>query len=452
MAAMMETAMTATAKQSLDAFLDSERDALISDCTSCGKCVEICPVTPFTDVKPGDEPGVMGGPGGILGLLRDGTPLEGAAKGWADQCNGCGICIPACPEAINPRRMLMLANTVEAEQNSATPQLFRKMSRSIRIMAAMQLAPPEFDRLLRNPKTRPADVVFYTGCNPIRTPHLLFNAMAILDALEVDYEVVGGPGACCGIIQSKWEGDQGRAEKVVDGTIKRFAGFQPRAVLSWCPSCVLHLGETISGFRQASFEFDHVTNYLIERAEGLAAKFIQPVNKRVLLHTHDGMDQVGRNVAQMLAAVPGLTLVDTLSEPGYTCGGSGADRSPGLKAVAREATVARASADDVDILVSLYHGCHGQLSGLEAAGDFEVLNWTDILVQALGQQPHDDISKRYRMQNDWDMVLDEGEIYLKANGIDMDRDWLKSLLPDIFGQTEFKGGLEEFGCGREATQ
>ena len=36
---------------------------------------------------------------------------------------------------------------------------------------------------------------------PIRTPHLLFNAMAILDALEVDYEVVGGPGACCGIIQ-----------------------------------------------------------------------------------------------------------------------------------------------------------------------------------------------------------------------------------------------------------
>ncbi|MFP6774450.1 MAG: (Fe-S)-binding protein, partial [Alphaproteobacteria bacterium] len=224
----------ATAKQTLNDFLDQERNALVSDCTACGKCVEVCPVTPFTDIKSGDEPGVIGG---ILGLLRDGTPLDGAAKDWAGQCNGCGICIPACPEAINPRRMLMLANTVEAEQDSPTPQLFRKMSRSIRIMAAMQLAPPEFDRLLRNPRAHPADVVFYTGCNPIRTPHLLFNAMAILDALEVDYEVVGGPGACCGIIQSKWEGDQDRAEIVVDGTINRFAGFQPKSVLSWCPSC-----------------------------------------------------------------------------------------------------------------------------------------------------------------------------------------------------------------------
>ena len=293
-------------------------------------------------------------------------------------------------------------------------------------------------------------MVFYTGCNPIRTPHLLFNAMAILDALEVDYEVVGGPGACCGIIQSKWEGNQTSAERVVDSTIDRFAGFRPKEVLSWCPSCVLHLGETLSGFRQASFEFDHVTNYLVDCAEGLASRFVQPVNKRVLLHTHDGMDKVGRNVAAMLSTIPGLTLVGTVSEPGYTCGGSGADRSPGLKQAARAETLARAGAGGVDVLVSLYHGCHGQLSGLEAEGKFQVLNWTDLLVQALGQQPHDDVSKRYRMQDDWDMVLDEGEIYLKANGIDMDRDWLKSLLPEIFAQTEFKGGLEEFGCDRMA--
>jgi ferredoxin len=164
----------ATAKQSLDDFLEQECNSLVSDCTACGKCVEICPVTPFTDIKAGDEPGIIGG---VLGLLRDGTPLEGAAMDWAQQCNGCGLCIPACPEAVNPRRMLMLVNTVQAEQDSPTPQLFRKMSRAIRIMAAMQLAPPEFDKLLRNPRAHPAEVVFYTGCNPIRTPHLLFNSM-----------------------------------------------------------------------------------------------------------------------------------------------------------------------------------------------------------------------------------------------------------------------------------
>ena len=34
----------ATAKQSLDEFLDQERATLVSDCTACGKCVEVCPV------------------------------------------------------------------------------------------------------------------------------------------------------------------------------------------------------------------------------------------------------------------------------------------------------------------------------------------------------------------------------------------------------------------------
>jgi heterodisulfide reductase subunit D len=146
----------------------------------------------------------------------------------------------------------------------------------------------------------------------------------------------------------------------------------------------------------------------------------------------------------MLKAVPGLTLVDTVLEAGYTCGGSGADRSPELKRIRREETIRRAESDDVDVLVTLFHGCHGQLSGEEKRGTFEVLNWTDILVEALGGTPHDDISKRFRMQDDWDMILDEGEIYLRANGVDVDREWLKGVLPQVFAQVEFKGGLEEF--------
>ncbi|MGY8937671.1 MAG: heterodisulfide reductase-related iron-sulfur binding cluster [Alphaproteobacteria bacterium] len=95
------------------------------------------------------------------------------------------------------------------------------------------------------------------------------------------------------------------------------------------------------------------------------------------------MNETGANVAGLLAAVPGLTLVGTSAEPGYTCCGSGADRSPGLKVEARMKTLAQAEAEDVDILASLYHGCHGQLSGLKAKGKFQVMNWTDLLVRAL---------------------------------------------------------------------
>jgi hypothetical protein len=71
------------------------------------------------------------------------------------------------------------------------------------------------------------------------------------------------------------------------------------------------------------------------------------------------MNETGANVVGLPAAVPGLTLLGTSAEPGYTCRRSGADRSSGLKVEARMKTLAQAEAKDVDILASLYYGCHG---------------------------------------------------------------------------------------------
>ena len=424
---------------SLQTYLEQSSRALTEACTTCGKCVEVCPVTPTTGVDPAHGPAIMKD---LLSLLAGGPPLEGDAQAWAQQCNGCGHCIPHCPESVNPRRLVMLAHAAQAKQAPSTPQLFRKMARSIRIMAAMQLVPDELNKLLQAPRARDVPVVFYLGCNPVRTPHLLFNAMTVLDQLEIDYEVVGGPGACCGIIHSKWEADLNRGDRVVNGTLDRFESFKPDRVLSWCPSCVLHLGETMQGFRDTSFGFDHITDFFVEHADTLQRKFVTPVRRRVLLHAHDGMGEIGRNVERLIASIPGLTLVGTALEPGYTCGGSGADRSPELKRIKRAETLSRAASDDVDTLVTLFHGCHAQLASEEKRGQFEVLNWTDLLVEALGATPHDDISKRYRMQDDIDLILDEGETYLRANGVEIDRAWLKRVLPDIFAQKEFKGGLD----------
>ena len=429
----------------LSEFVERSGAGILEACTRCGRCVEVCPVVPFAGLAGAEPKAIVSG---VLGALGGAAPMAGDAATWAHQCNGCGICIPACPEGVNPRQMIMLANTQDARRGSATPQLFRKMARAIRLMAAMQLVPEDLARLLQPPRARDVDVVFYLGCNAIRTPHILFNAMYVLDALEVEYEVLGGPSACCGIIHSKWEGDLQTGGTVTQVTLQRFGEFKPKKVLNWCPSCELHLGETIKGYREVNFDFDHITKYLVEREADLAARLTTPVPMRVLLHAHEGMAELGANVERLLRAIPGLTLVDTVLEPGYTCGGSGADRSPALKAHRRAQTLRRALDPGIDALVSLYHGCHTQLADAGREEGFQVLNFTDLLVRGLGGIPREDAMDAFRAIDDWREVARQAGPLLHANGIAMDAEALAAVLPEVLTSAEFRGGLEAFAAHR----
>lgn len=427
--------------QALPEFMEESSSRIAEACTGCGACVEICPVAPHAGLADLPPRTVVAG---VLDVLRNGGRLEGAAAAWAHQCDGCGRCIPACPEGINPRTMLMLANSRAAAEHSDTPQLFRKMARAIRLMAAMQLAPADLARLLQPPKAREVPVIFYVGCNAVRTPHLLFNAMYVLDAIGVEYEVLGGPASCCGIIHAKWEGEAAAGGRVTDGTLNRFGSYKPERVLSWCPSCQLHLGETLKDFRQPGFGFDHVTAYMVEHEERLRGLFTRPVPLRVVLHAHEGMADLGGNVERLLRSVPGLEIAETVWESGYTCGGSGNDRSPGLKAQHRARTLERAAQPGVDALVSLYHGCHNQLAATAEKGGTPVVNFTDILVRALGGEPRQDLLDGWRMAGDWRALAAESGPMLAANGMTLDPDWLAQVLPDVLASKEFSGGLEAF--------
>jgi heterodisulfide reductase subunit D len=430
-----------TAAQTLASYFDSETAKVLSTCTACGKCVEVCPVVPYAGLKEADPKAVAGG---VLDFLAHRAPLDGAPATFAHACNGCGECIPACPEGVNPRKMLVLANTMHSGERTRTPQLFRKMSRAIRLMAGMQLLPAEFARVLKPPRRDQAELVFYLGCNALRTPHLLFNAMYVLDALGADYEVVGGPGSCCGIVQSKWEGELGKGERMINATLTRFEGLSPEKVLSWCPSCNLHIGETLAGFHSTSFEFGHITTYLAEHLEQLGSRFVRPLAVRAMLHAHVGLADLGRNVARVLAAIPGLELIDTVLESGYTCGGSGCSRAPELMKKEHAELLDRAREARADVLVTFYHNCHAAFVPAEKTAGFRVLNYTDLLVDALGATPHKDVFKRLRLFDDWKMIVDEAEPYLRSNGIDFDRAFLEKILPDVFRMAEFTGCLDCF--------
>jgi heterodisulfide reductase subunit D len=425
---------------SLDDFLGRVSDEITDACTRCGKCVEVCPVIPYGQAASANPSEVVRGVADFLkGKLSDFPVIS---EEWASTCNGCGECIPICPENINPRKMLVLASGKHSAHHSKTPELFRRMSRSIRIMSAMQLVPEEFKRVFVPPRPRDVPIVFYLGCNALRTPHLLFNSMQLLDAVGADYEVVGGPSSCCGVIATKWEGQAATGERVLSSTIDRFESFKPDKVLNWCPSCQLHLGETLEGYRKTSYEFDHVTAYLVDQLDRLKEKFVRSIPKRVVVHAHVGRADICRNVNKLLRAIPGIDIADTVYEAGYTCGGSGCSKVPELAAKEHAEILDRAREMQADVLVTLYHGCHSILAGVGKDQPFQVLNFTDLLVEALGVAPHVDRLKHYRLLDDWKMIVEEAQPFLKANGLAIDDAWLARHGQAIFAAAEFKGQLD----------
>src|SRR5215831_12205994 len=109
-----------------------------------------------------------------------------------------------------------------APTRSAAPPT-NTSTRSTRTIARLQLAPEVLARV--SPPLRAAEeytshpeIVFYTGCNVIKTPHIALLVLEVLDALGVSYEVMGGTAACCGIQQFK-RGDVKTAGRVSYNTI-----------------------------------------------------------------------------------------------------------------------------------------------------------------------------------------------------------------------------------------
>src|SRR5271167_746662 len=93
-------------KMPLEEFLREESARLAVACTACGKCVEICPMTPYAKLS---QPVVASAVAeGVRGLLR-GEQGTASSLAWISTCTWSGNCIEACPEGIDPLMLVRLA-------------------------------------------------------------------------------------------------------------------------------------------------------------------------------------------------------------------------------------------------------------------------------------------------------------------------------------------------------
>jgi len=359
-------------------------------------------------------------------------------------CSGSGNCIPACPEGINTRFMVQLARGFARAQGGDKPlntrwrQGFQTMSRGVRILSRLQLPPETLARVRGQTEQRrrnPPDVVFYTGCNILKTPHIALLCLDVLDLLGVDYEVMGGPGQCCGVYQFR-EGDFDGTARVSYTTIDGLASAGTSTVLSWCPSCQVQIGEVTlpsyeARFGAKPFDLNPFLVFIADHADRLAPLMKRRVEKRVALHERPVLPAVQAAVRKLLSIVPGVELVE-IDVPRVGTQANSLAVLPAFKRdlVARElAAVADAG---VTTLATIYHACHRELCDVGDGRSFEVVNFMELLGEGLGLRA-EDLYKRLKLIKDIDDIIVETTPLIAEHGLDLDtvRDAL----------------LQEFGAG-----
>ncbi len=417
-------------------------DDTLAACTRCGKCVEACPMVEPAGLDPAQGPQIVGG---ILDLIAGGQGTADAER-WAQVCTNSGKCIRACDYGVNPRFMVNMARTAAkakagaAAVRRAGQQYFSAMNRSTRLISRMQLAPEVLAKL--SPPLRPAgeyegrqpDIVFYTGCNVIKTPHIALLVLEVLDAIDVSYEIVGGAATCCGIQHFK-QGDARAAGQISFNTIERLGRPGAARVITWCPSCQIQIGEfAMPAYRQTrgdiAFDLNPLAEFFAERLEDLRKLFVLPVKKRVALQERAAVPGVMVAVKRILSAIPALEVVE-LDVPIVSTQASHLAVLPAFKAELRQREFQAAAAAGVTTFASIFHNCHRELVSFQPQVSFELINFMELIGESMGISIPD-LYKRLRLMGDIDAMIADSADLIAGHDIDLD-ELRDALAHDMFG-------------------
>jgi heterodisulfide reductase subunit D len=404
--------------------LEARTQEVLDRCTRCGGCFEVCPMTAPAGIA---ESNAVDTVSGVLRIINgDSGPAQ--AERWAQVCSGSGSCIPRCKDGVNPRFMLTLARlamqrrATSEEQHSKGANAFAAMGRGVRILSRMQLAPEVLARFRTEASANP-QVVFYTGCNVLKTPHIVLLCLDILDALGVSYQVMGGPGDCCGVLQFR-TGDLDASGRVAYRTTDRFAATGAAKVLSWCPTCQVQIGENVLPGRRTesagalSYELEAFVIYVASQLDRLKPLLRHRVEKRVGLHEHPGVAGVTEAAVSLLRAIPGLDFVD-LEQPrvGWMC--NTLQPLPAYKRDVHRSVLEAAAQAGVTTLAGVYHACHRELCSHETEWPFEVVNFLELIGESMGISREDHF-KRLKKMNDANAVIADVMDLIEKHGLRLD--------------------------------
>jgi len=282
-----------------------------------------------------------------------------------------------------------------------------------------------------------AEVAYWAGCTAsFVTTNTAENAVHILKEGGVSFCTLGKDEGCCGtpmLVAGKMDTFEFIFRNNIEGLMKRGV----KEVVISCPGCYMAFAHAYPIWaKKLGYPYNFKLKHISEKAEELInegkLKFKQPVNKKVTWHDschigrHSGIYDSPRNV---LKSVPGVEYVEMEhNREDALCCGSVLTRI-GEPPVADSLGAMRVNeAVDVkaDALLASCPCCEVQLraAGKHSNIDMPVLDFTDVIAEALGYEYNDTQDFTLFMWGIFEQVLE----VMTVDGI---VDMMSDMMPEI---------------------
>ena len=377
-------------------------------CIQCNRCQDVCPAT---------QTGKSLSPSALeinkrMELNTNGistTPLLTFAlspeAAWA--CTTCGACIDICPVGDEPmldlidirRQQVMVAGDFPQQLQSA----FRGMERTQNPWGIATEKRMDWTAGLRVPTTdeNPTpDVLYWVGCAASYDPASQKTARAfvqLLDHAGVDFAVLGKRECCTGD-PARRAGNEYLYRQLADTNVTTLNQVRPKLIVATCPHCLNSVGKE---YKQIGGDYQviHHTQYL----EQLAAQGKLPTTASdasityhdpCYLGRHNGVYDAPRNLLNILSN--DVVELPRNRENAFCCGAGGAqfwkEEEPGDERISdnryREAQQTLASATEEKVLAVGCPFCKSMLDSTPAKDDapLVVKDIAELLLEAVHKQ------------------------------------------------------------------
>jgi Fe-S oxidoreductase len=303
---------------------------------------------------------------------------------------------------------------------------------------------------------QPVDVLLNFGCNVRQTPHLQREAVAVLEALRVNFAAVAGQQFCCGKPYSN-NGLPGVAKRVVEGSVRKMAAYQPKRAIQWCSACEMQFHDLVVPEVEIDFASDSVAGFLVERIDELgdAVSWKNVVPIKAVVHGHLGEHAVRDShppiAMELLTRIPGVEVVGLADTPALNvCDNAGPKIASITSTEYRETQAAledHLAGAGADTLVTLYHGCTREM-GKFASDRLRVRHYISVLAEALGVGKPDRFSEYWRL-GDPQQVLEASRPNWESWGISADE---ALRLAHKYFTPSYAADVPECPCNGECTR